>query len=1098
MKEEPDIIKQLKNEEKLGKIEGKAQNTYEQVVPFESSTMNISEGEKGFPKKEVNKKTKRGDIKHGGEIQKDLMKLRLIISSMDDLVFVLDKNGIFTDYFQPSKIPDLYVPPEKFIGKSFRKILPPSVVKLFDGAINVMLTTNSSQQFDYCLELKGDVRWFNAKVSMWKDNSGRFLGTVAVVRDITERKQAEEALQKSEGRYRVSIELTQLLAWTTNSSGEVVEDILVWRKFTGQNYEEVKGTGWAKALHPDDLEHTIQAWKKAVETKATYETEYRIRRFDGVYRNFLTRGIPVLKEDGSILEWIGICIDITERKLTEQSRLLSLEHQERLSQLKQALLASGDLTQKLKTITDGVVDIFAADFCRIWVIGQGDLCEQGCMHAAATEGPHVCRERDKCLQLMASSGRYTHTDGVVHRRVPFGAYKIGRVASGQEHKFLTNDAANDPRVHNHDWVKELGLVSFAGYQLRPPGGKTLGVLALFSKHSITPEEDAQLDALSSTTALVIHATHVAETLHESEEKYRTLLETTDTGFCILDLQGNILDANSEYVRLSGHSTLKEIMGRRVVEWMAEYDLQRNAEEVKKCIQQGFVRNLEIDYVDKHGKTTPIEINATVIQTDKGQRILILCRDITGRKLLEHENKENMERLFIVIERIGEGITFSDKAGHFEVFNSKMQEITGYSMKEANDCKDFTTLSYLDPKERQKALEGLTEIIEKGIPKEIETTIQTKDGKKKILMISTSLVRYKNRNMFLTVYHDITKRKQAEEEIQQSYQIQTVLNELLRISLENIPLEKMLERIIDHVLFIPWLTVESKGAIFLTEDDPEILVMKVNKRMAQPLQTICARVPFGRCLCGRAAKSGKVEFADNVDERHQNQYEGIAQHGHYCIPILSSSKKVIGVVNFYVKEGHQRNKKEEELLLSVANLLAGTIERKQTEKEIKEREERYHALYEGMRDGYVMTDMNDKIVEYNSFFKKMLGYTDEELQGKKYIEIIPKEWQSKVATIVEEQVLKRGYSNVFEKEFIKKDGRIIPVEVRRYLLQKEGKPIGMWSFVRDITDRKQTEDELKRKIDALERYKNVTVGRELRMIELKKQTKEFEEKMKNTR
>ena len=99
--------------------------------------------------------------------------------------------------------------------------------------------------------------------------------------------------------------------------------------------------------------------------------------------------------------------------------------------------------------------------------------------------------------------------------MPFGCYKIGRVASGQEHRFLTNDVQNDPRVHNREWAKEIGLVSFAGYQLRPPGGDALGVLALFSKQPITSEEDAQLDILSNMTTQVIQTARVDEELLES-------------------------------------------------------------------------------------------------------------------------------------------------------------------------------------------------------------------------------------------------------------------------------------------------------------------------------------------------------------------------------------------------------------------------------------------------------------------------------------------------------------------------------------------------------------------------------------------------------
>ena len=145
------------------------------------------------------------------------------------------------------------------------------------------------------------------------------------IRDITERKKAEEKLRAREERYRSYIEVTGQLAWTTNTDGEVVEDIPVWRKFTGQSEEETKGAGWAKALHPDDVKHTMEVWNNAVATKSAYEVEYRIRRYDGAYRHFLARGVPVVKDDGSIQEWVGTCIDITERKQIEDAQMFLVQ-----------------------------------------------------------------------------------------------------------------------------------------------------------------------------------------------------------------------------------------------------------------------------------------------------------------------------------------------------------------------------------------------------------------------------------------------------------------------------------------------------------------------------------------------------------------------------------------------------------------------------------------------------------------------------------------------------------------------------------------------------------------------------------------------------
>lgn len=195
-----------------------------------------------------------------------------------------------------------------------------------------------------------------------------------------------------------------------------------------------------------------------------------------------------------------------ERKRADEDRDRTLRWQQGASAVQQSLLAVAPVEDKLRSVTEGIVRLFDADFCRIWLIQRGDLCGQGCLHAESKAEPHVCRHRDRCLHLVASSGRYTHRDGQGHRRVPFGCYKIGRLASGEEHRFLTNDVHNDDRVHDREWARQLGLVAFAGYQLRVPNGEVLGVLGLFAKHPIRPVEDAILDGLGSAVALAVRQT----------------------------------------------------------------------------------------------------------------------------------------------------------------------------------------------------------------------------------------------------------------------------------------------------------------------------------------------------------------------------------------------------------------------------------------------------------------------------------------------------------------------------------------------------------------------------------------------------------------
>jgi signal transduction histidine kinase len=159
--------------------------------------------------------------------------------------------------------------------------------------------------------------------------------------------------------------------------------------------------------------------------------------------------------------------------------------------------------------------------------------------------------------------------------------------------------------------------------------------------------------------------------------------------------------------------------------------------------------------------------------------------------------------------------------------------------------------------------------------------------------------------------------------------QAVINSLLRHSLEDTSLDHLLRRALDLILSIPWLSFEKQGSIFLVEKDSNTLVLKAQHSLAAQIREVCARLPYGRCLCGRAAMTQKIQFADCVDERHEIRYDGMVSHGHYCVPICYGGE-TLGVINMYIREGHQRTEREEEFLIAVANTLAGIIRRKRLE------------------------------------------------------------------------------------------------------------------------------------------------------------------------
>ena len=142
-----------------------------------------------------------------------------------------------------------------------------------------------------------------------------------------------------------------------------------------------------------------------------------------------------------------------------------------------------------------------------------------------------------------------------------------------------------------------------------------------------------------------------EALKKSEQQYRSLVETTGTGYVILDNQGRVITANQEYVRLTGRSSYADIEGRRVTEWTAPYDLERNAQEIERCLVTGQIRGLEIDYQKPDGTIQPIEINASVIRSGSGQVIMTLCWDISGRKQIEQQLERKNEELFSSYEQL---------------------------------------------------------------------------------------------------------------------------------------------------------------------------------------------------------------------------------------------------------------------------------------------------------------------------------------------------------------------------------------------------------------------------------------------------------------
>jgi PAS domain S-box-containing protein len=264
------------------------------------------------------------------EIKESEEKYRALISNIPAIVMNVDQNGkiMFINY----TLPGFTI--EKTIGKTIYDFIPPEYHDKAKETIKQVFKTGKASIYETIgAGPKGEMKYYSTIVGPTEQEK-KVVSVVLISSDITERKKAEEKIKTSEARYRSYIEATKQLGWTTDAKGLVTEDILTWRAYTGQSFEKIKNWGWVKAIHPDDAKHTAEVWKEAVKTKSIYEAEYRIRGKDGKYKWFFTRGIPVFKEDGSIREWVGTCIDISERiKVEEEIKKARDELQSKVEEL---------------------------------------------------------------------------------------------------------------------------------------------------------------------------------------------------------------------------------------------------------------------------------------------------------------------------------------------------------------------------------------------------------------------------------------------------------------------------------------------------------------------------------------------------------------------------------------------------------------------------------------------------------------------------------------------------------------------------------------------------------------------------------------------
>ena len=338
------------------------------------------------------------------------------------------------------------------------------------------------------------------------DPEGNIAGVALIAVDVTDRQNSQEAVRRSEERYRSLVQAGAQVVWVTTPTGQIAEDSPEWRWITGQSLEEYLGNGWLDAIHPEDRERVEREWRECVQAGKVFDSLYRVRTKTGAYRHYDVRAVPI-ERDGKIIEWVGASTDVTGQREAEEMRGRLTE------QLSAAALRTARLQQATSMLAEALTVLQVVEV----------ITEVGRSAIGAERSAVALLDRERLRLRTINPGGLPDVPGTPPADISLDAPSVMTLAITTRRPVLVE---NPESLRRHfDGVPNVDLFlahsderAWVGLPLLAAGAPLGALRFSFTKpRRITEEERVFLEALAGQCALALERASLFEREHTTAE-----------------------------------------------------------------------------------------------------------------------------------------------------------------------------------------------------------------------------------------------------------------------------------------------------------------------------------------------------------------------------------------------------------------------------------------------------------------------------------------------------------------------------------------------------------------------------------------------------